>query len=228
MKRLSMRSGVVAMAAAAALAVPATAMAASIDVTNEATFEAGATTFTVGSATLDAPGYVVIHEGTATGLGDPVGVSAYLQAGTYTDLAVTLDRAIQDQEYLWPMVHVESGANTSFDAAVDVAAVDATNGNVNLGQLVGFPVQLNLQAASDGSFSGDIANLGVSLVLFSGGSMDGLVAAAQAEGVTTISATVNGKFMTYVVGAPEFVNAAFKAHFSGGVDAQTPLVLVKR
>jgi hypothetical protein len=223
-----MRSGVVALATAAALAIPATAMAASIDVANEVTFEAGATTFTVASATLDAPGYVVIHEGTATGSGDPVGVSAYLQAGTYTDLAVTLDRAIQDQEYLWPMVHVESGTDTSFNASTDVAAVDATNGNVNIGQVVGFPTQLTLQAATDGSFSGDIANLGVSLVLFDGGSMAQLVAAAQAESVTTISATVDGKFMTYVVGAPEFVNAAFKAHFAGGVSAQTPLVLVKR
>jgi len=228
MKRLSMRSGVVALATAAALAVPATAMAASIDVAGETTFEAGATTFTVGSATLDVPGYVVIHEGTETGLGDPVGVSAYLQAGTYTDLAITLDRSIEDQEYLWPVVHVESGADTSFNASTDVAAVDATHGNVNLGQLVGFPVQLTLQAATDGSFSGDIANVGVSLVLFGGGSMNELLAAAVAEDVTTIAATVNGEFVTYVVGAPEFVNAAFNAHFSGGVDAQTPLVLVKR
>jgi hypothetical protein len=228
MKRLSIRSGIVALAAAAALAIPAAAMAASIDVDEQATFEAGATTFTVASVTLDEAGYVVIHDGTATTPGAVLGASAYLEAGTYTDLAVSLDREIEDGEYLWPMLHVESGADTTFDVTVDVAEVDAINGNVALDLTVGFPVQLNLQVQTDASFSGSIADVGVSLVVFSGGALADLVAAAEAESVVTIAVTVDGDFLIHVIGAPAFVNAAFNAHFSGDVAAETPMVLVKR
>ena len=52
-----------------------------------------------------------------------------------------------------------------------------------------------------------------------------LGAAAAAAKVVTVSATVNGKMLVYVVGAPTFVNADFNAAFPSGLNGT--LVIVK-
>ncbi|MEX1023361.1 MAG: hypothetical protein WD058_09465 [Dehalococcoidia bacterium] len=232
MIRSNLKTGLGALVAAGALAIPGAAMAADLTVDSEVTVDAAAsTTFTVPSATLDAAGYIVVHEGTEAAAGDVIGVSALTDAGAHSDISIDLDRAIEDGEHLWVSVYNETNANATFDGAtVDLAVTDAVNGNVDLDGALTFPVLANVSAdvEGDGSFSGDIAAVGSSLVLFSGGSLDDLVAAANAEGVLTVVATVDGAFVTHVVGAPVFVNADFAAAFSGGIDADTPLVVVKR
>lgn len=210
--------------------VPSVALASSVTLDSDITVGANAkTSFTVPSAVLDASGYLVIHEGTATTPGAAIGASALLEAGTHAAVKIDLDRPIASGEYLWVMMHVESNANTSFDGAtVDIAAVDATNGNADLGNQVVSRALVTIGLPTLPSFQGTIPVRGVALVLFEGGSIADLVAAAQAQGVTTVSTTVDGKFTVHVVGAPAFVNAAFDTRFEAGFPGQTPMVLTKR
>ena len=231
-RRRSLLGAVGALALAAALAIPALASAASLDVDGEATFEAGATTYTVAGATLDASGFVVIHEGTETEIGDVIGTSALLAAGSHSDVTVDLDRAIQDGEYLWVVAHADTNGNGTFDGgSVDLSVTDSTNGNLTLTGalqgLLGFPVLQTLAVQAEGAFQGNIAASGISLVTFTGTTLEGLIQAAQAEGLVSVAATVDGDFVMYIVGAPTFVNAQFNTTFSGGLQANTPLAVTR-
>ena len=65
---------------------------------------------------------------------------------------------------------------------------------------------------------------GFSLLVYQGGSVEDLVACAQSRGVTALYALHEGVYLSYILGAPEFVNSAFAELYSGGVPAVTPLV----
>ena len=71
---------------------------------------------------------------------------------------------------------------------------------------------------------GEIAT-GFSLVLYEGGSVDDLVACAEGLGVTAVYVLVEGEWVSYILGAPEFVNARFRGLFPDGVPAATPLTV---
>jgi len=81
--------------------------------------------------------------------------------------------------------------------------------------------------AESGSFTGTIAASGVSLVVFDGGTVEALASAAADAGLVSVSLTVDGKFVVYIVGAPAFVNAAFNAAFADGIAASTPVIVKK-
>ena len=65
---------------------------------------------------------------------------------------------------------------------------------------------------------------GFSLVLSEGGSVDDLAACATDHGVTALYALDEGEWVSYIVGAPELVNAAFRELFADGLAPATPLV----
>jgi len=66
---------------------------------------------------------------------------------------------------------------------------------------------------------------GLSLVVYEGGSVADLDACAKSLGVTAIYALVEGEYVSYILGAPEFVMASFRALFPDGVPAVTPLTV---
>ena len=70
---------------------------------------------------------------------------------------------------------------------------------------------------------GDIA-AGFSLVLYGGGGVEDLVACAEGRNVTALYVLDGGEYVSYIVGAPGFVNGDFRALFTDGVPALTPLV----
>ena len=70
---------------------------------------------------------------------------------------------------------------------------------------------------------GDIAE-GFSLVVYEGGSVDELEGCARSEDITALYALSEGEFVSYILGAPGFVNARFVELFAGGVPPMTPLV----
>ena len=84
--------------------------------------------------------------------------------------------------------------------------------------------------AGSGEISGNVpASGGFGLVVWGGGATVQLQAAADARGCALRSAwvTVEGDFVGYVYGAPDFVNAGFRARFQGlAIPAGTPLILV--
>ncbi len=66
---------------------------------------------------------------------------------------------------------------------------------------------------------------GFSLVLYEGGSVDALDACAQSLRVTVVYALHEGEYVSYILGAPDFVNAAFRELFADGLPAVMPLVV---
>ena len=70
---------------------------------------------------------------------------------------------------------------------------------------------------------GDIA-AGFSLVVYEGGSVEELEACAQSRDVAALYTLSEGEFVSYILGAPEFVNQPFRDLFAGGLPLMTPLV----
>ena len=66
---------------------------------------------------------------------------------------------------------------------------------------------------------------GFSLVVYEGGSVADLEACARSLGVTTVYALVEGEYVPYILGAPDFATARFRALFPDGVPAATPLTV---
>ncbi len=65
---------------------------------------------------------------------------------------------------------------------------------------------------------------GFSLVLYEGGSVADIEACAQSRHVTALYTIHDGKYLAYILGAPDFVNRPFHALFVDGVPAITPLI----
>ena len=70
---------------------------------------------------------------------------------------------------------------------------------------------------------GDIAE-GFSLVVHEGGSVDELEGCARSADITALYALSVGEFVSYILGAPDFVTQPFRALFADGVPLMTPLV----
>ena len=73
---------------------------------------------------------------------------------------------------------------------------------------------------------GEIAT-GFSLVVYGGGSVEELEACARSLDITALYTPNEGEYVSYILGAPEFVNRGFRELFPEGLPAITPLV-VKR
>ena len=71
---------------------------------------------------------------------------------------------------------------------------------------------------------GDVA-VGFSLVVYAGGSIEDLVACAEGRNVTALYALDGGEYVSYILGAPGFVNEDFRALFADGAPALTPLTV---
>ncbi|MCY4616748.1 MAG: cadherin domain-containing protein [Chloroflexi bacterium] len=71
---------------------------------------------------------------------------------------------------------------------------------------------------------GDLAE-GFSLVLYEGGSVADLEACAAGLGVTAVYVLADGEWVTYILSAPEFVNARFNALFPDRLPVATPLTV---
>ena len=66
--------------------------------------------------------------------------------------------------------------------------------------------------------------VGFSLVVYEGGNIEDLAGCAQDRHITALYALDGGAFVSYILGAPEFVNEDFRALFADGVPALTPLI----
>ena len=65
---------------------------------------------------------------------------------------------------------------------------------------------------------------GFSLVVYEGGSIEELVSCAESRGIVALYALHEGVYVSYILGAPDFVNAAFVELFPDGLPPITPLV----
>ena len=67
--------------------------------------------------------------------------------------------------------------------------------------------------------------IGFSLLVYEGGSIEDLVACARSRHVTALYALAGGAYVSYIIGAPDFVNEAFREVYPDGVPALTPLTV---
>ena len=105
--------------------------------------------------------------------------------------------------------------------------VTSENGSRTRVYRVAFPADSaapSEQAPAASCLGGDVA-VGFSLVTYGGGSVEDLEACAQARNVTALYALDGGEYVSYILGAPAFVNADFRALFADGVPALTPLTV---
>ena len=70
---------------------------------------------------------------------------------------------------------------------------------------------------------GEVA-AGFSLLVYEGGGIEDLEACAASRDIAALYALVDGEYVSYILGAPELVNAAFRALFPDGVPPVTPLI----
>ena len=82
----------------------------------------------------------------------------------------------------------------------------------------------NAGAQEAGAFVGGAPGPGTNLAAYSGGPVDGLPAAAPSA--SAFFATIGGKFVGYLVGAPDFVNIDFIEHFSASIPPNTPFIVL--
>ena len=67
-------------------------------------------------------------------------------------------------------------------------------------------------------------NVGFSLLVSAGGSVDDLAACAEGRDVTALYVPHDGEYVPYILGAPAFVNLPFGELYPDGLPALTPLI----
>ncbi len=65
---------------------------------------------------------------------------------------------------------------------------------------------------------------GFNLVVFEGGSVEELVACAESRDIVSLYALHEGTYISYIVGAPDFANGAFRELYADELPVMTPLV----
>jgi hypothetical protein len=81
--------------------------------------------------------------------------------------------------------------------------------------------------ASPGTFDRSLSAPGVNAAIWNGGSVDQLIAAAGAQSGISVTTFLGGRSVTLVVGAPAFVNAAFRAAYPSGLPKGVILLVVR-
>ena len=93
----------------------------------------GAETAVASIVYLAIPGFVVIHEEDGGTAGTIIGASALLEVGENLNVQVPLMRPLRDGEELYAMLHVDTDADGTFNAAVDVPVQSALGGGPIMG-----------------------------------------------------------------------------------------------
>jgi hypothetical protein len=114
-RRFSARHGFALILALILCAIPTLASAQgdtpSVTVTDQ---ESDGTTVTVGEVVATVPGWMVIHLDNNGSPGPVVGQTA-VEAGSNSDVVVTLDPALEGDTSLWAMLHVDEGAVGTYE-----------------------------------------------------------------------------------------------------------------
>ncbi len=126
-----------------------------------------------------------------------------------------------DTRYKWFWVLVlgsVADAGTMSIAQLQAPALEA------LPQVTGNPPV----GTNSGTFTIGFPTSGIGLTVWNGGTLEAMAEGARIGGARNIFLTADGRWVSYSIGAPSFVNANFSAQFSGGnVPAGTVVLIVK-
>ena len=103
------------------------------------------------------------------------------------------------------------------EVTVTVTSIDGSRKRVYRVSIDRAPAMLCLQGA---------VAVGSSLLSYAGGSVDELASCAEGRHIKALWTTRNGAWISYRLGAPDFVNRAFRELFADGVPANTPLLAI--
>ncbi len=110
-------------------------------------------------------------------------------------------------------------------AGLDEITVTVTSADGSRERVYGVRFAEAVEAGSSPSCLRGAIAVGFSLVVSEGGSVDDLVACAERRDVTALYVLHEGEWVSHILGAPDFVNAPFRALFADSVPALLPLVL---
>lgn len=96
--------------------------------------QAGGNEIFIESAVLQSDGYVVIHGEENNEIGEIIGVSEFLSAGTKTNFLMGIDEEVVEDDILFAMIHIDDG-DSIFDENLDIPLVD-DNGDIVLVKFV--------------------------------------------------------------------------------------------
>ena len=144
---------------------------------------------------------------------DGVTVTTVEAAATQDDAVVVIDPPDADEAAEGRQVAVGGGA----EITVTVTSADGSRKKT-------YSVRIEETGPSATCLRGAIDE-GFSLVVSEGGSIDDLEACAEGRAVTALYTLEGGEFVSYILGAPGFVNEDFRALFADGVPALTPLTV---
>lgn len=104
-------------------------------------------TVTVSEVGLSDGGFVSVHTGSPTG--PTLGASSYLEAGTHSELEISLDESVSDDTTLYVVAHADTNGNQEFDfpSADDPLTTD--------GSTVAAEGDYAVEASSDGTTAED-------------------------------------------------------------------------
>ena len=128
------------------------------------------------------------------------------------DASVVIDPVDADEGADGHQVAVEGGA----EVTITVTSPDGSRTKT-------YRVALREAGPSASCLGGAIA-VGLSLVVYEGGSIEDLDGCAKSRSATALYALEGGAWVPYILGAPEFVNDGFGELYAGGVPPLTPLV----
>ena len=129
------------------------------------------------------------------------------------DAVVDIDPPDADEDTDGHQVAVGGGAEIT-------VTVTSANGS----RMQVYRVALGEAGPSATCLRGAIA-VGFSLVVYEGGGIEDLGACATSRNVTALYALSDGEYVSYILGAPEFVNEDFRALFAEGLPSLTPLTV---
>lgn len=103
------------------------------------------------------------------------------------------------------------------------------SGTVSIAQFQQVPVTGDPPVGTgEGTFAVDFPSTGVNLTSWNGGTLADMAEGARIGGARSIFITVDGRWVSYSIAGPAFVNATFASRFPGGeVPSGTVLLIVK-
>ena len=192
-------------------------------------------TFTINPGIAVGPGpwlVQMVTPGPGTLTGPSVVSSATTGCGSLPTIAagtlISTPQGIADYNVVIGAGGCTSAASIAITETVTVTAAGQLCQTVWItAAMPGITACATVQFAKSLTFTGGtIAPVGVSIVSFTGTTMQlDAAGAANVPKITSVSATAGGKLITYVIGAPAFVNVEFNAAFPMGLNAT--LVIVK-
>ncbi len=151
-----------------------------------------------------------VYEGvTAEGVTETTVTAVAVQDGA----TVAIDPADAD---------VEADGHQVALAGVDEIAVTVTSPDGSRERV--YRVAASMAGPSASCLRGAVS-AGFSLLVYEGGSVDDLLACGERRHVTALHVLHEGEWVSHILGAPDFVNAPFRALFADGVPAHLPLVV---